>query len=1737
MKTPQGSKTLKTLFKVAFSLTRLCLLVWLFFGTHNAALFAEGSVDFRNYPGNRLWLDTRDSQEMKVFVRVGEFINLGASHVGLSGGFIRVFNPAGVLVAEFNDPNGPGIISNDVQELNGPTGGGSTNGAGYEPGVVPVTEEGVWTVRFEYPTFQLLSFTNLLNSDPWTRAANQPTFPRVILAWDITVSQGAAGNEGGALLTGRVYTNRYVSIISQNGNTTSPTFYVLTKTGFLYQVDFNDTDPFRFPIFSNSVGIVDGNQQPTFRSHGRFDVIRDDDPTTWNPDTFYLYLPWAQDFGPIINNKIFFNLPDANMPQSAPVTDVFNNNPHTTWLYNNAQDVNVTISGFHFDGVDTSGTCGDNVMVFNLGGHLVFNTDKGGQARLSLDLDGNGSFNDPVDVVIFDEVTAGTDSIFWNGLDGTGTPLAVQDGFTLNYDLQIRAGEIHILVQDVENDNGGISFNLLSDVGLPQTDLFYYDHSKVADGLTNAVSGGGSPGNALPTNVPFTYTGNWGNNKILDSWSFVELQGDGPGSITIDIVVECPMCTADNTPVITNLTADVTVCEGDDITLSATNSVPGTGDITYTWTGPNGFSFTNTVGPDGPFTATIAGVEASAGGTYTLTLQNSLVCEATANANVTVAPVPIISGISGDGSVCSGTDVTLSAVNNVPGIGSITYTWAGPGVNFTGTASGAGPFPLDLSGIDVSATGDYTLTLVSDQGCTSAQDIATLAVFPSPALTGVSAGGPYCTDDDIALTGTNTVPGITSITYTWTGPGGFSFTNTVGGDEPLNAANVGATIADAGDYTLEVTTDAGCTASPVTVSVEINATPVIDGIAGGGQFCAGDDVTLTAANSTTGTGPITYTWTGPNGFSFTGTAPEGGPFDVTIPAVATADSGDYTLTLTTAANCTSDAQSVTLAISPTPIISDLQGGGSYCNGDEVGLSAKNNIAGVGTITFLWQGPNGFQLSGTAGENGPFVATIPNIGDAGAGTYTLTLTSQEGCVSDQQSVQVEVLNEVLIIDITGGGAFCEGEDVALNASGNLTPNTLLNYTWTGPNGFTFSGTAPGNGPFPATVSAILANGAGTYTLTIATDAGCSSDSPQSVEVVVNPKPVIAGISGGGAFCESETVTLTATNSTPGIATINYTWTGPNGFIFNGTAAGGDNFDASVSPIGMFGAGDYTLTLNSGQGCDSDPAMVSIEVNANPVISQINGAGSFCEGDNVTLSFSNTAAGINDFTYTCNGPGGFAATGTGTGSEVVTEEISGITLDQAGAYSCSIESAEGCVSALETVEVSVQTAPVIAAIDGGGPYCDGDNATLTATNSAPGSGTITFTWTGPGGFTFSGTAPNNGPFPATISSISTTQAGTYTLTLESDAGCSSDAQSVEVVVNPMPEIQNLTGGGSVCEGDLITLSFDINTQGSTSVDYTLTGPDNQVALQGTSTQNETIEHSIMAGASTTGTFTITATSDAGCEANPASISVSLTTVSVAINTDKAELCPGGETLTLSTAPAQGANVTYEWFFNGNSIGTSTDPSFVVDNADPGVYSVQATADGCSSATSIIAVLPVPPPDASNDDFQTNSNADATGNVLDNDDIGGGVTVTIITEPSNGTVSVDANGNITYTPDNNFAGTDSFEYQICDENCPELCNTAMVNINVIALDCFIPNGITPNGDGSNDLLIIPCLTGNNFPQNILKVYNRWGDEVFVGEPYTNNWDGTRDNDPLPAGTYYYIFKRQDGDDYKQGFISIIR
>ncbi|MGB1040010.1 MAG: gliding motility-associated C-terminal domain-containing protein, partial [Flavobacteriales bacterium] len=77
------------------------------------------------------------------------------------------------------------------------------------------------------------------------------------------------------------------------------------------------------------------------------------------------------------------------------------------------------------------------------------------------------------------------------------------------------------------------------------------------------------------------------------------------------------------------------------------------------------------------------------------------------------------------------------------------------------------------------------------------------------------------------------------------------------------------------------------------------------------------------------------------------------------------------------------------------------------------------------------------------------------------------------------------------------------------------------------------------------------------------------------------------------------------------------------------------------------------------------------------------------------------------------------------------------------------------------------------------------------------------------------------------------------------------------------------------------------------------------------------------------------------------------------------------------------------------------------------------------------------------------------------------------------------------------------------------------------IVPQFISPNGDGRNDTWEIPEMV--KYPENTVKVFNRWGALVFEQKGYYTGWDGTANNEGsvtklvgnkmLPEGTYFYI------------------
>uniref|UniRef100_UPI0015CCB7A8 DUF7507 domain-containing protein n=1 Tax=Winogradskyella forsetii TaxID=2686077 RepID=UPI0015CCB7A8 len=91
-------------------------------------------------------------------------------------------------------------------------------------------------------------------------------------------------------------------------------------------------------------------------------------------------------------------------------------------------------------------------------------------------------------------------------------------------------------------------------------------------------------------------------------------------------------------------------------------------------------------------------------------------------------------------------------------------------------------------------------------------------------------------------------------------------------------------------------------------------------------------------------------------------------------------------------------------------------------------------------------------------------------------------------------------------------------------------------------------------------------------------------------------------------------------------------------------------------------------------------------------------------------------------------------------------------------------------------------------------------------------------------------------------------------------------------------------------------------------------------------------------------------------------------------------------------------------------------------------------------------------------------------------------------------------------------------------------------------IYNEFSPDGDGVNETFIIDCI--EQYPNNKLEVYNRWGNIVYSTNGYLNDWDGASNgravinqSDELPVGTYYYVLDLGDGSEPRVGWLYINR
>ena len=372
--------------------------------------------------------------------------------------------------------------------------------------------------------------------------------------------------------------------------------------------------------------------------------------------------------------------------------------------------------------------------------------------------------------------------------------------------------------------------------------------------------------------------------------------------------------------------------------------------------------------------------------------------------------------------------------------------------------------------------------------------------------------------------------------------------------------------------------------------------------------------------------------------------------------------------------------------------------------------------------------------------------------------------------------------------------------------------------------------------------------------------------------------------------------------------------------------------------------------------------------------------------------------------------------------------------------------------------------------------------------------------------------------TVGSNIYTQSGTYKDTLTSATSCDSIVTTSLTVRSLDSVSQTIT----LCFGQSVTVGFSTYTASGTYND-TLTSV---TSCDSIVTTNLTILAPGACDSSCNKPVAANDTSTNGYECNDV------------INVLANDTFQAGAVVTVIKPPLFGTDSV------ANNIVIYTPDGNHPNSLDSLVYSLCNVCGKCDTATVYIQLTQYPcnssnvlPTPIAVDD---NPNCtDTTGyinqatiiNIFGNDTLypANDTAILIIDSTLHGRLIINPNYTVTYIPDSGFYGNDNFRYQITETfgNQKAGSDTASVCINIIdpTAGCFFPDGISPDGDGINDVFVIPCSV--QYPNASLLIFNRWGDRIWesVGG-YKNDWGGTNLlGTPVADGTYYFIYQYNDG------------
>ena len=845
----------------------------------------------------------------------------------------------------------------------------------------------------------------------------------------------------------------------------------------------------------------------------------------------------------------------------------------------------------------------------------------------------------------------------------------------------------------------------------------------------------------------------------------------------------------------TQLTASISSltnvsCNGASDGSATVTANGGTTDYTYLWSN----------------NATTPTVNGLAAGTYNVTITDANSCTATASTTITQPEALTASITASTNALCNGASDGSATVTANGGTTDYTYLWSNNATT---------PAVSDL------AAGNYSVTVTDANGCTAT--VNAIITEPTELTSELSAGTISCNGSTTNIT--NTVEGGTEpYQYYWS--------------NSSTEQNLSGVIA--GTYTVTVRDNNGCSVvesleitQPDALTTSLSATSIL---------CNGQtsNITNTVAG---GTPNYTYLWN--NG--------------ATIQNLEGVGSGTYNVTVTDANSCTATS-SITVN-EPEELTSELSAGTISCNGSTTDIT--NTVTGGTTpITYEW-------------SNG---SNTQNLTGVTAGTYSVTVRDNNSC-SVVREITITQPN-VLAVSVDAGSVACNGSTTTASAvvSGGTEP---YEYQWS-------------NSATAQTITDIIA---GTYSVTVTDDNGCSTN---AFTTITQPEELAVTISGSTSVCEGTTTTLTA-NVQGGTADFTYSWS-------NSATT------SSITTPQLTTATEYSVTVTDANNCSAS-ASVNVEIGDTPGIT-IADVTPICVGGNTMLQANVSNAGTG---YTVE----WSSTDTGAGlpADITTDAIT-VAPTSAGTYTYTVSlTATSCsdgqpFTSSDNVQLLVNGLPDAAITN------NTNETTITCSTTQ-----ISLTATGGTNYAWSNgveTADNNITAP-----------GNYTVTVTDDNGCSSTTnitltQNIEA---PTVSINNITG--------------------TTLLTCTITAIEVEATGTGTAYQWSNNVNTVTNSFTEAGTYTVTATADNGCTSTSAieiTPNADAPTVSITNNTGETELTCA---LTSISVTAEGSGTSYLWS-NGANTAENTLTA-------PGTYTVTATAgNGCTASDQIIITQDIEAPE---------------------------------------------------------------------------------------------------------------------------------------------------------------------------------